>query len=459
VDRRALVAVFFTALLLCALVTKSHVTGWNDGSRFATIDALTANHTFVIDGSPFERDLGDKIRFRGRTYSDKPPLLAVEGAGVALLLAPLGITLRHAPAAAIYAITLLTVGVWFALGCCYAYAFQRLLGFERRTAAAVAALTGAGTLALPYATVLANHVPCGAAALAGCYHLVRGRDGSPAQALLAGGFFGLAYAFDSAGVLLAIAGVVLLWGARPLRWVLCIAAVLPIFALQLAYNVSISGSVMPTVFNAQAWSDPSLPLHSWSSQIFGVFSPGAYLAFAVNLLVGSKGLFSFTPLMLVAGFGVSVMWRTGGLMQRLAVAIVSAAGAFFLAILFLQSIDIIAPSFGERRYVDLFFLLGIAFGPALAAVRSGVALLAVRLTIVVSVAIAALGTVAPFAGEGQSGFEFGSAAFGALARRSPIQAALDVLLLIVEIALVLWLVRAPLVAGSRVGNERVARVR
>ena len=110
VDRRITIAVFVVAFALCALLTKTHVTSWNDGSRIATVDALTANKTFVIDGSPFAVNLGDKILFHGRHYSDKPPLLAVEGAAVAFVLAPFGITFEHQRPLTIYLVTLLTVG-------------------------------------------------------------------------------------------------------------------------------------------------------------------------------------------------------------------------------------------------------------------------------------------------------------------------------------------------------------
>ena len=75
--------VFGLALLVCAGVTKRHPTSWNDISRWATVDALVSDRTFAIDGSPFAAATGDKIRARGRTFSDKPPLLALSGAGVA----------------------------------------------------------------------------------------------------------------------------------------------------------------------------------------------------------------------------------------------------------------------------------------------------------------------------------------------------------------------------------------
>jgi hypothetical protein len=435
-DRRAIVLVFAAALALCVLVTKSHVLSWNDGSRFATVDALTAAHTFAIDGSPYARDLGDKIRFGGHFYSDKPPLLALLGTGVALALAPLGVTLRATPGTAVYLITLLTVGVWFGIGCAYAYAFQRLLGATRRTAFAVAALTGTATLALTYAIVFANHVPAGAAALAGCYHAVRARGGAAVHAALAGFFFALAYAFDASTIIFVVAALVLLWDAPLRTFALAVAAALPILAAQLAYNVAISGSVLPTAFNAEVWSDPSLPMHTWAPRIWQVYTPAQYAAFIVSLLVGSRGLLLYTPLVAIAGHGFLFLARSRGQGARIALAVTATTVIYFFAIVFLQN-DAEAAHFGERRFVDLFFVIGIGLGPALTALRVGLGRAIVRVAAALSIAIAALGTTAPFAGTpGESGLVFASAEFAALARRAPIQAVLDIILVVVVIALV-----------------------
>jgi len=442
-ERRRIVLVFLAALALCSLVTKNHVVGWSDRSRFATVDALTVERSFAIDGSPFAIHLGDEIHYRGHTYSDKPPLPAILGAGVALLLAPLGVTLRQTPGTAIYLVTLLTVGVWFGIGCCYAYAFQRRLGFELHVATAVAALTGAGTLVLSYAGVFVNHVPCGAAALAGCYHLYPARDRGARDVALGGLFFALAYAFDAAGVIFAIAAAVLLWRSPLRRWVLCAAAGLPIVASQLGFNLLISGSIVPTAFNPVVWGDPSRPLHAASLPVVAIFSPGQYLAIVTNLLVGARGLFSFTPMMVVAGYGFVRMWRMSEPVRVLALAVLATSTAYFLAIVFLQN-DTLARNFGERRYVDLFFMLCIALGPALASIRTAPAVISTRLAIAVSVAIAALGTVAPFGGgPGQSGFVFAPAEFAALEHRAPLASAFDILFLIVLIGLVLRLVPLP----------------
>ncbi len=433
VDRRAAIVVFCVAFAACAALTKHHVLSWNDGSRIATVDALTANHTFVIDGSPFAVGLGDKIRFGDKTYSDKPPLLALQGAVVALAVAPLGVTLRQTPGAAIYLVTLLSVGVWFAIGSCYAYAFQRELGFGPRVAGAVAALTGIGTLALPYAIVLTNHVPCGASVLAACFHLVRARQRGLAHVALGGIYFALAYAFDPAGIILALAGAVLLWGAPVRWWLTCAAAGAPIVALQLAYNLVVSGSVVPTAFNGAVWGTPPVPA---AAPMIALFSPVQYAGFVMNLLFGGKGLFAFTPLVFVVAYGLVVMWRSRGLMRRVALGISAACAVFFALIVLLQN-DSEARNFGERRFVDLFFLLGVALGPALTTVRTAAGVALVRLCVASSVALAALGTVAPFGGAaGESGFSFATAEFAALYRRAPIQAVIDVVVLLVVLALV-----------------------
>jgi hypothetical protein len=88
----ALAVCFF---LLAALLTRHGPVSWNDSSRMATIDSLVERHTFAIDGSSIQT--GDKYRYNGKFYSDKPAMLAVVGAGVALGLNVVGISLAHTP--------------------------------------------------------------------------------------------------------------------------------------------------------------------------------------------------------------------------------------------------------------------------------------------------------------------------------------------------------------------------
>ncbi|HEY4441004.1 MAG TPA: hypothetical protein VGN14_11165 [Candidatus Elarobacter sp.] len=434
-ERRAVLLVAAAAFVLCALLTKSHILGWNDGSRFATVDALTTNRTVAIDGSPLAAGLGDKIRVRGRTYSDKAPLLPLLGAGVASAVAPLGVGLRTTPMAAVYLITLLSVGIFFALGCAYAYAFQRLLGFSQRVAFGVAGLTGTATLALSYAVVFSNHVPSGASALAGCYHLVRARRGSDLDAALGGFFLALAVAFDVAAVVFAAVVVVLLWAAPLRHWSFALAAAFPIVAGEVGYNLEITGSPIPPTFNGEVWTDASLPLHALSAERVHPYAPAEYAGSVFNLIAGKRGLFLFSPVMAAAAYGFVLLPRANLLGARTAWAVGATALVYLLTIVLLQNF-INSASFGERRWVDLTFVFGIGLGPVLAAQRSASADLALRVLAALSVAIAAAGTVAPFGGKIDDwGFTIAITEFAGLAERAPVQAALDVALLCALVAL------------------------
>jgi hypothetical protein len=436
-ERRRTAIVFCAALVLCALITKPHTLSWNDRSRLATIDALVSARSFAIEHSAFAAGTNDKYRYGGHTYSDKPPALALEGAAAAEVLAPFGITLGRAPDRAVYFITLLTVGVWFALGCAYAYAFQLLLGLGVRRAAFVAAVTGLGTLALPYATVLANHVPSGSAALAGVYHLVRAREGS-GHVVLSAAFMTLAYAFDASAAVFGLAAVILLWGAPPRLWITFALACAPVIAAQLAFNAHVSSGLGPPALNQASWSDPASPFYRGANQsVFLFTSPLDYARYALYLLAGDKGLISYTPLTLLCAYGFVRMWRGPAPQPRVAAAVVATFAAYF-ALMVAFTNDYGALNYGERRYVNLFFVLCIALGPALAALPAGLPSAAARLAVVASVAIAALGVVAPFGeASGVPGYAFAPAEFGRLAHRAPLQAFVDVAALLVTILLVL----------------------
>ena len=434
-ERRILVAVFCAAFVLCALVTKPRATSWNDVSRLATIDALVRSRTFALDDSPLAAKTADKYRFRGHTYSDKPPALALQGAAVAAVLAPFGITLARRTEPAIYLITLFTVGLWFALGCAYAFAFQRLLGAPRGPAVLVAALTGLGTLALPYATVLANHVPAGAAGLAGIYHLVRAREGRAGAAALGALFLTLAYAFDAAAVVFGLAAVVLLWGASARVWAAFAVACVPVVAAQLAYDASVSTGWGPPAINQQTWSDPSSRFHRADQSLFPFDSAGGYLRYLAYVVVGAKGLISYTPLVLLCGYGFARLWRAAAT-RGIATAIVVTCAVYFVLLVAFTN-DYGALNYGERRYVDIFFVLGAGLGPAIAAFQSGAAALAARLAVTWSIVFAMLGVVAPF-GEprGVSGSVFALQQLERLAHRAPLQVVLDAVALAVTIFLV-----------------------
>ena len=97
-------------IIFLVLVTRSFISGPNDGSRFATVRALVENHTFSIDS----HDSIDIVQYNGRFYSSKPPLLSVMAAGIYWPLHTIFHieipTLSPEPSIAIYIIDLVIVG-------------------------------------------------------------------------------------------------------------------------------------------------------------------------------------------------------------------------------------------------------------------------------------------------------------------------------------------------------------
>ncbi len=444
--------VFVVGLLLCALITKPYVSSWNDASRLAMIDALVTHQTAAIDDSPYAAQTRDTIHFQGRTYSDKPPLLALEGAAVAIELNHAGITLQHDPRTSIYFITLLSVGIWYGIGCVYAYLFQRLLGFDRLQSISVTVLTGTGTLVLPYAAVLTNHVPCGAAFLAGAYHLYRARA-EVWHAIPAGMLFGLACLFDASALTFTVFGVFLLRRSSPRCWLLATAAFLPCLALEALYNFTISGSVVPPALNPAFWSDPSLswqsPPSGWAARL------SSYAACALAISIGSKGVVTYTPLVLVCAYGAVQMWRAGGALRELTGAMTSTLVLYVGLIVVLQAVDVSAQNYGERRYANVLPVVAIALGPAFGALPRGWPLVGARLLAVASIVMSWLGVVAPFGGKpGEPGVIFASSAFVRLAQRAPMACVLDLVLLGI-MAAAAWLLTRPaqvrLTAGRQPG--------
>jgi hypothetical protein len=156
-------------------------------------------------------------------------------------------------------------------------------------------------------------------------------------------------------------------------------------------------------------------------------------------------LFVFTPLAAVCVYGLVVMWKQGTQRRRLALAIAATWLTLFLLIVFFQN-DEGSRNFGERRYVDVFFVACTSLGVAFGAVRGALAATAVRLAVGASLLIAGLGAIAPFVGlAGQGGFAYASAEFVRIALRNRSQAIEDVLGISLVLVLVLWLMRGAVI--------------
>jgi hypothetical protein len=395
-DRTIAFVLFGIALLFCAAITKTHTDSCNDTARLAMIDSLVERGTFRIDASPFVGTC-DKYLYHGHFFSDKEPLLILMGAVVAFALRPLHLSLATNLPVAYYLVTLFTVGACFAAAVAYAFLLQRLLGMTRRVALTVCGLTALATPVVTFAIVLANHVPCGAAVLIGTAHALLAARGSRLHAALSGLFFSVAVAFDASAIAFFLVPIALLWRRPPSLGFAFAVATAPLLIAQASFNFVYSGSVVPAAMNGGLWdyAGSYFRNHYLSAGMLGSF--WAYVDYARYVTIGDKGLFIYAPLVLVAGYGLTRMWKSGGEQRSLAVGITAACSAFFLLVLLFTD-DRTAANYGERRYVDFYPLLCIALGPVLAVLRRRTAVLAVRALAIASIVMAAIGAVSPWTG-------------------------------------------------------------
>jgi hypothetical protein len=311
--RGAWLIALVSALLVYQFTTGDAIT--NPASRLATMDALVHDHTFTIDHSPLAWTI-DKVQVGGHFYSSKPPLLSTVGAAVYWGVYHLtGLSIRGGDAARYQAIFLVTLVLM--LGChlvLLAYGYRLLRRWHDRPEVVLPAFAALALayLGFGYATSINNHGPAAVACLAGFYHAFAARRGEAPRwrhFALAGFFGGLAPALDLGAVFVSIAiGLYLLaadWRAT-LRW-LAPAAVPPV-ALHFALTWAIAGRLLPVYLDRQAYLYPGSYWRS-PTDLDALAEPR--LLYVSNMLFGHHGLFTMTPLLVLAlvALGVSLARR------------------------------------------------------------------------------------------------------------------------------------------------------
>lgn len=233
---RALGWILLGAAILAALGARPYAGGWNDGSRLASVESLVDRHTFAIDDSIYvqpqassippysaenpvasQRGTMDKLFIGGRFYSDKSPVPTVLMAGVYQAWCWLG-----GPSAAERPDLFTRFMSWTFAGVPYLIAvlcvgrIARHLHVPSPWDWLLTASFAFGSLALPYAMQVNNHVLLLAVAAGICEAAVRpGAIGSRRAAWL-GLLAGFGYTIDlGAGppLVLAVAGLIL-WRAH-----------------------------------------------------------------------------------------------------------------------------------------------------------------------------------------------------------------------------------------------------
>jgi hypothetical protein len=343
---------FFIA---AAALTKHHSMSWNDNSRLATIDALSAHHTFAIET---ERvfPTGDKYLYDGHFYSDKPPALALGGAAAALVLAHTGLSLERQPGLGYYLLTLLFVGFAYAGGLAALYESLRILRAGTLWSACVVIAAGAATFLLPYATIFNNHVVSGALLIIGFRFLIEPRCATWSTALGAGAI-ALAATIDISFVIFVALAPLLLLRHGLRRTILpFVAATVPFAAVYLALNFALSGSFLPPALNPQLWAYAGSAFNSTNLTGLAVHrSVWDHLSYAVDLLAGNHGLLTYMPILIVSSYGLVRGWRRRPEL-RFELAFIGLGCILYVASYVWSSNDYSGFAYGVRWYAGIVYL-------------------------------------------------------------------------------------------------------
>jgi len=358
---------FIGFFLLWALLTKVHTHSWQEESRMATVQALVEQGSFSIDHTEFNRT-GDKVFINDHFYSDKTPLLSVGAAGAYWVLHNIfGLTLDPAICVpdedaaacrvftptgarftAFYWLTLIFIGGSSAL--LVALFWRAMLGAGAGGAlATILAITlGIASPIAPYSIVFAGHVPAALALFAGCWLLTRPK--SIKTFFWAGVLISLSANIDL--TLALFLGTIGLWVLIAHRWkvlVLAAGAVVP-FALSAAINYWAAGTIAPLYFDPKAYDFIGTVLNPTVGGTNGFYSLEFGVNYAYNLLIGERGLFAFTPVLIFGLIGAALMMRDRT--RGLTIAVLSGC-VLFAAYLIARTDNYGGEAWGARWFVPL----------------------------------------------------------------------------------------------------------
>lgn len=329
-QRRMALAAILCLALGCATLFQSF--SWNQTSAYDLIQAISHGQTNI---DRYRANTGDRAFYRGHWYSARAPGLALFSVPFYELLTAVeaGGWAREAHALRNEDDVVDLVGLWGNVlpGLVLLILVWRVAERLRPGFGAATAITlGLGTIALPLSTLLFAHILAACLGFAAFAMLLHERDGPPR-----------AWQLGAAGVLAGYA----------------VSTEYPLFLVALllgAYTLTRRDQRKPLALARRAGAYVAggavgvLPLAIYNQLAFGSFTHVAYediprqqqgffgihfpsLHVLATLLLSSRGLLTISPVLVMAGIGIALMYRLGRRAEGLTIAAICACYLFYNA--------------------------------------------------------------------------------------------------------------------------------
>ncbi len=297
--------IFVVAFIFIALFTRDQLWNPNDLSRMAGVESIVERGTFAIDNSTFVNTI-DKVKSGEHYYSDKPAMsyiIAVPAYYALHRFFDLDFVKNRG--LTYYWITLLTIGLGVAIMLVYFYRLLARFGLNKKTRVFYTAAMFLGTLVFTYSLIYNSHGLVAAWLVISLYLVLSAKK--PKQYFFAGVASGFTAMIDLVtGNIFAVLFLILLFFKNRRKTLLFVAGAMIPIIIAIAINVYISGSIMPFNVNPQ--------LFDFSGSAFGKGSLSGVVmqswpqipAYAFDLLLGKRGFFLFTPV-LIFSFAALIM--------------------------------------------------------------------------------------------------------------------------------------------------------
>ncbi|WP_459557142.1 hypothetical protein [Lacunimicrobium album] len=280
----------------------------NDRSRWCTVWSVVEKGTFTIDEIRAKPgwDTIDKVYHEGHYYSSKPPFLALLTIPVYWVLKQtLGLNLLADPQLTGHIVLFLINLIPLAFGYWVWALMLKRLGLKDVPLLLMQTVFCFGTLILPYATTLNNHLPGALSLLFSLYFFLRTQPGQSNLIDLAwcGFWAGMTFAFElPAASYVVLLGLLLLKDDFKKTLMAYAPAGLIVVAAFLVSNAMVTGSIKPfySYYGTEKYLHEVAGIPSYWADPKGVDkAPDSFAVYFLHCTIGHHGIFSLTPFWLL----------------------------------------------------------------------------------------------------------------------------------------------------------------